>query len=92
MIDFIERANLLNALEKRANEIITENHVKFDDFYGATTSYDYNCRVAHLSYYKKITGKDYFVLLVVLKREYDRLDNWLDIYPEDKEYVERCDY
>ena len=50
MIDFIERDNLLNGLEKRANEIITEFHVKFDDFYGATTSYDYNLRIAHLNY------------------------------------------
>ena len=79
-MDALYRAQLLDKLMVEANEIIAKKHLEFDWFFGATSSYEYNCWVAHSSYYKKLIGREWFVLLVILKKEYNRLENWEEIY------------
>lgn len=79
-MDALYRAQLLDKLTEEANEIIAKKHLKFDCFFSATSSYEYNCLVAHNPYYKKIMNNEWFVLLVILKTEYNRLENWEEIY------------
>ena len=79
-MDALKRQRLIDELIVKANEIIAKKHLKFDWFFSATSSYEYNCYVAHSSYYKKIMNNEWFVLLVTLKKEYNRLENWEEIY------------
>jgi len=79
-MDALYRLQLLDKLMAEANEIIAKKHLHFDWFFEATSSYEYNCWVARSLYYKKIVGKEWFVLLVILKKEYNRLENWEKMY------------
>ena len=83
-MDLLARHNVLKELDKKANKIIAEKHLKFDDFLNTNTLYEYNLCISNLTaYYQKLNSEEYKVLLIVIKREYDRLE--YTVSQEEKE-------
>jgi len=83
-----ERSDLLEILNKEANEIIREKGLDFGNFFIENTLYMYNICVAHSWDYKKLTPHEWQVLLIIIKREHDRLPYIIDEYRKELENAE----
>lgn len=84
-IDPVKRSELELALELRALNIIREKGLNFCEFFNTTDLYHYNLFIKHSGVYKCLTPEEYDVLLIVVKRERDRLATYYVCYVEEQE-------
>lgn len=74
MMNPIERHEKLKRITLKANKIIAEKGLNFTEFFETSDLYHYNTYIAHSNDYKKLTIKEYEILVIVVKQEYGRLE------------------
>lgn len=60
----------MSELNVKANEIIKEKGLNFNEFFNSYSVYDYNIYIAHDPYYKKLLPKEYLIFKCLLKHEW----------------------